>query len=131
MPVSEVFGLLVGDAWWRRRRHTRVLDAFQRGGLLDSGLRVVEGAVRGLSSEWLHATWRVELNRLTCSGVVVDVKGIEEGVRQPTLRESWGVDPDADLVTLRCAGGRVEWALPQGLRDAALARLRGDAPASE
>lgn len=122
---------MVGDWWGRRRRRARAIDAFQRGGALDSGLRVVDGAVRGLSGEWLHGTWCVEVNRLRCGGVVVDVEGVEEGVRRPTMRESWGVDPDAELVTLRCAGGRVEWALPPVLRDAALSRLRGDAPEPE
>ena len=131
VPVSEILGFMIGDWWSRRRRGARAVDAFQRDGSLDSGLRVVEGAVRGLSSEWLHGTWCVAANRLRCAGVVVDVEGVEEGVRRPTMRESWSVDPDADLVALRCTGGRIEWALPSGLRDAALSRLRGDAPGPE
>lgn len=121
--MSEILGYLLGESWWRRRARRRALERLECGGPVDSGLRVVEGSVRGLSREWMHGNWGVSPGLLTHLSTVVDVLEVEDDFQKPTFRESWGVDPDADIVVLRCRSGRAEWALPPGCREAALRRV--------
>jgi hypothetical protein len=123
--VSEVLGFLLGDAWQRRRSSRRALEQLESAGTVDSGLRVVSGAVAGLTREWKHGSWAVEPGKLSLFSTVVDVMEVEDGHRQPSARESWGVNPDADIVTLRCPSGRVEWALLPSCRAEATRRLKG------
>lgn len=121
--MSEIVGLLVGDAWGRRRARRRALERLATDGTAESGLRVIEGHVPGLSKEWTHGSWTVSRGRLSFFDVVVYVTAAEARLRQPTVRESWGVSPDAEIVTLRSPTGQVEWALPPGLRVVALQQL--------
>lgn len=124
--VSEILGFLAGGSWMRRRQLRRGLAKLEAHGVVDSGVRVVEGTIRGLSHEWMHGAWEIAPGRLRHYGVHVVVDDVQPGYRYPTGREAWGVAPDAEIVRLQCGGSVAEWALAPGTRELALRRLVGD-----
>ena len=116
-----VLGACAG--WVMRRQRRTSFKKMTSTGRVDSGVRLVDGRAPNLRREWTHGEWSAEAGRLSHYGIVLTVEAIAPGIRKATLREGWRVRPGADIVTLRCQGCVVEWALPEGFREYATGLL--------
>lgn len=114
--MSEIVGFLLGDRLGRRRVQRRN-EALKADHKTESGVRLLSGEIRGLTSAWLHGVWLVETGRISNGSAVVLVDSIDDAPRRPTGREMWSVDPETEIVTLRSGSSVLEWALMPNCRE--------------
>ena len=115
---AGILGAIFG-ARWGRRIVARRNDRLRREGKTQASVRAVDGAVPGLSMQWMPTTWSVSAGRMTNFSVVVPVTKVwRDKPRTPGVRESlWSVDPDMEIYRAESNGKPVEIALLPTQRD--------------
>lgn len=104
--IGELIGLILG-----RRVDLRRNEKLRQDGKTHASVRVVSGAVRGLTQQWLPGDWVVAAGELALWRTRVSVEALGEEPRRVTGREAWSVNPEAHIYSATSGSAVIEIAL--------------------